>query len=199
METKQIRLFVSFLATFLLFISMTAGVMGAEMTREKAGELIRRNLGPLKYEKGWDRIYLTSESPHSYVGKGDYANTINQMVKDGLMELKAPGKTNIKGNDFILTLTAKGKQYARSGGTTYYNGLTIDEYFTLTLAEYGFKGVTGIKKPDKNTMVVEYSLEIIKTTPFTKYFPQEMPYINRGLGPHSATFVLYDDGWRLSR
>jgi hypothetical protein len=144
---------------------------GNEMTREKARELLIREYPKddymIIYNSGW-----LNNLPLDH---------IKELERIGLIRAqKAPTGISV----FNIFLTEKGKQYLIS----YDNK---KGKYTIRTATINFGEITGIFALMPNVAKVEYTISVDNLTPFAPFSETRGGLVNE-----TATFMLYDDGWR---
>lgn len=101
------------------------------------------------------------------------------------------GKVTIGGNGVRATLTEKGKKYLVKNQQT--SG--FEKYVQVKQAELKFDEITGIQTYEEmNVATVSYNIKRTNITLFGKANKLEEEVINK-----TASFVKYDDGWRIKK
>lgn len=210
---RKIKKSLSLLTIFFLLLSFYS--CNKELTREKAKELIKRDIPfPIQQEREIKKKYENNikyewetfkwGSLISELDKWEAENLkregyINFDVKINIKEkyqekTAGMGKvymgTFIRNKDIVtFTITNKGKPYLVKEGT--------DKYI-LKVCDIEMGEITGIKMEGESKATVYFTIKPINITPFgsVKTY-KEKPYTDKYITNHAAVFELYDDGWRI--
>jgi hypothetical protein len=180
-----------------ILITSASACGSGNLTREKAEELIRAK-GKLPQTDHMIEMYPACER----VCDGHAENSVPHCGPDALSAssklLLGEGLFTIAydGNTSRMTITSKGKQYAKGEPFRSYYGLCATQQVWASMLEFG--AVTGIAEgADSKSATVEYTLER-KPTPFGTILGR-LANVNVGpeTVPQKASFRKYDDGWRI--
>jgi hypothetical protein len=188
--TKQFMLLVLGLAAISF-----GGCSDSSLTREKAAQLIKAKsfnvpASETRTLELWNRG-LCGDSPYlvrNPCRASDMSAETNGLESEGLVTVA------FEGNSSRLSLTEKGKQYAKGAPQRTWNGIgTFVEVITSTL-EFG--EITGITQTSGSNVATAECTVSRTVTPFgrLKYHLEPstsaVPPIN---------FRKYDDGWRIQQ
>ena len=169
---------------------------GKDLSRGQAEEAIVQKLNlPQSETTQFDVLFVEGDIPWNltHISKQE-ENMLNNLSNKGLVTIqKIPHITNIPGpfggsigsqswRTIKVELTNEGKQYLVRQNKDQY---------TVKICDITFGEVTGIQTQEQFKVAeVQYTLKRENPTPFAIEISQNP--INR-----TATFSLYDDGWRV--
>ncbi len=181
----------TFLKLFTVLFLLSAVSMGCnraeakittDLSREKAAEAIKVQL-PIRSTR---KIPL-GENETSTLSP----DILTALQKEGLIKYQVVGKWGF-GNlmdIIVIQMTGKGMKYALA---------LMDRHAVVELSQIEFLKVTGIQFKESSrgkTAVVHYQWRYSEMTPFGDILIDKHISVNSD----SATFVLFDDGWRLAQ
>lgn len=184
----------------------TAPASGAVLSRARAAELIKRDLRlPASQSVRFGRHIRTARSEPDRSGGfmpkitvcvvndpgQEYAQRSSELLAWRAKELITLQDVNEQQGNcryqwVAAQLTDEGRKYLL--GQTVRNGV---QTFTVKTYDLAFGEITGIQVFEQfKTAKVDYTLEKVNVTPFARH-------VSPGTVNRTATFTLFDDGWRL--
>lgn len=186
-----------------------------KLTREKAKEILLKSQKIPEYLVKYfclsENAYLNRTYPDDFVLDLSY----NEYINLGLFEDCTPDewvgkecKFTAEGKKYIVTSRINRPQGFFTNDYRYWppNGGMIDyrcssQLVGVKLGSVQFGEITGITESNyggQNSATVEYKLILSNVTPFGESLPNGGSVRDRfGQGNMRATFVKYDDGWRI--
>lgn len=184
--------------TFILvpLISLSFFACSKDLSRGKAEELISQKLNlPQPETMQFDILYVEGDIPWNltHISKQE-ENMLNYFSNNGLITIqKIPHVTDFPGpmGGVLFKQNWKTiKAELTNEGRKYLVGQNKEKYI-VKICELSFGEVTGIQTNEQYKIAeVSYTLKRGNMTPFAINVSQNP--INR-----TATFSLYDDGWRI--
>jgi len=165
----------------LLPIFLIVACSSEKLDREKALKLLQENY------KSQSATYNVFTSDPTYAKRMLDAG----LESDGLLKVQRTQNLTNAGEP-LITFTEKGKPYL----VPQTEEDKKDHIQRVKIADEAIEDVTGIQEVEGGKkVVVEYTTSYKNTTPFAKLSKLKLD----AKESHKATFVLYDDGWRIER
>jgi hypothetical protein len=188
-----------------------------KLTREKAKDILLKSQKIPEYLVSYfclsENAHLNRTYPNDFVLKDFY----REYVSSGLFEECTPDRWVGRECKF----SSEGKKYVATGRVNKPSGYFINDYRNwphsggeinycwgggtqlvgVKVGTLQFGEITGITENNysgQNSATVEYRLVLSDITPFGEHLPSGGSIRDRfGQGNMRATFVKYDDGWRI--